>query len=222
MTEVRTTSSTGGQKGVKPERYDLLPKEALDSMARVYAFGAEKYADHNWRKGYEWSKSYAAAMRHLTAFWNGETFDEESGLPHLAHAAFHLNAMMTWLERDGEGGQFDDRWTNSPALQESMTQEAIQEVADDFARKYGSTPSVPPAFSALPEGWQDAGYISEDGAVEEPDNGATWQHPEDKISKRAVEQHFVQIHFNGDPHRVSSDIQEMLNQNHISARRSRY
>src|SRR5690606_39228861 len=28
--EVRTTSSTGGQKGVKPERYSLIPVEALD------------------------------------------------------------------------------------------------------------------------------------------------------------------------------------------------
>lgn len=198
MTEVRTTSSTGGEKGMKPERYDLLPKEALDSMARVYAFGAEKYADHNWRKRYEWSKSFAAAMRHMWAFWNGETYDEESGLPHLAHAAFHLNAMMTWLERDGEGSEFDDRWINSPALQE-VTEEDIQAVADDFARKYGPPPTPPAPFveyaelaergkeiaqgwvhpdekvaealkgegdpRPLPEGWEDLGYVSEDGIV---------------------------------------------------------
>lgn len=110
MTEVRTTSRTGGQKGVKPQRYDLLPKAALDMAAEVYAFGATKYADHNWRKRYEWSKSYAAAMRHLTAFWDGETFDEESGLPHLGHAMFHLFALATWLHEDGEDSEFDDRF----------------------------------------------------------------------------------------------------------------
>lgn len=108
--EVRTTSSTGGEKGVKPQRYDLLPKPFMDAVAEVMAFGAEKYDAHNWRKGYEWSKSYAAAMRHMTAHWNGETIDPESGLPHLAHAGCHLAFMLTWLNEDGEGSQFDDRY----------------------------------------------------------------------------------------------------------------
>lgn len=115
MTEKRTTSSTGGQKGVKPQRYDLLPKAFMDAVAEVMAFGAEKYDAHNWRKGYEWSKSYAAAMRHMTAHWDGETFDAESGLPHLAHAGCHLLFMLTWLAEDGEGSQFDDRYRRDRA-----------------------------------------------------------------------------------------------------------
>jgi hypothetical protein len=102
-------SSTGGEKGVKPQRYDLLPKGGLDAIAEVFAFGAEKYADHNWRRGYEWGKSYAALQRHLTAFWDGETHDPESGLPHLAHAGFHILVLLTWL-RDERYHQFDDRW----------------------------------------------------------------------------------------------------------------
>jgi hypothetical protein len=111
VTEVRTVSSTGGEKGVKPQRYDLLPKAALDAIAEVYRFGAEKYEAHNWRRGYEWSKSYSAAMRHMTAHWDGETLDPESGLPHLAHAGCHITFMLTWLAEQGEGGQFDDRHT---------------------------------------------------------------------------------------------------------------
>lgn len=110
MTEVRTTSSTGGEKGVKQERYDLLPREGLDAIARVFGFGAAKYADHNWRRRYEWSKSYSALMRHMTAFWSGETHDPESGLPHVAHAGFHVLVLLTWLERDGIGSEFDDRY----------------------------------------------------------------------------------------------------------------
>lgn len=109
--EVRTTSSTGGQKGVKPQRYDLLPREGMDAIAEVLAHGAKKYDDpYNWRKGYEWSKSYASAMRHMTAFWSGETLDPESGLPHLAHAGSHILFMLTWLYEQGEGGEFDDRY----------------------------------------------------------------------------------------------------------------
>jgi hypothetical protein len=108
--EVRSVSSSGGEKGVKAEAYALLPSEALDEIARVYAFGAEKYAAHNWRKGYEWSKSFSAMMRHLWAFWRGEDLDPESGLSHLGHAGFHVLGLLTfWLKRD-KYGDFDDRY----------------------------------------------------------------------------------------------------------------
>lgn len=123
MAEVRTTSSTGGEKGVKPERLSLLPRKGLEAIARVYAFGAQKYAAHNWRRRYEWSKSTDAAMRHIAAFNDGETNDPESGLPHLAHAGFHILALLTWLEDDGEGADnpMDDRW---PAALERAAREA--------------------------------------------------------------------------------------------------
>lgn len=115
MTEVRTTSATGGQKGVKPERHDLMPRRALAAIARVFGFGASKYADHNWRRGYEWGKSIAAMQRHIDAFVDGETYDSESGEPHLAHAGFHVLVLLTWLAEQGEGvdNVFDDRWPHA-------------------------------------------------------------------------------------------------------------
>jgi hypothetical protein len=73
--EVRSTSSTGGQKGVKLQRFDLIPIGPLTRLAEHYGKGALKYDNHQWRKGYEWSKSYAALLRHLTAWWNGEEYD---------------------------------------------------------------------------------------------------------------------------------------------------
>lgn len=119
MSEIRTTSSTGGQKGVKPERHDLVPRRAIAAIARVFGFGASKYADHNWRRKYEWGKSIAAMQRHIDAFVDGETFDPESGEPHLAHAGFHVLVLLTWLEEDGEGvdNPMDDRW---PAAMERL------------------------------------------------------------------------------------------------------
>ena len=105
--EVRTTSSTGGEKGMKPERYSLIPVPALDIMARLYGFGAEKYAAHNWRKGYEWSKSFDSLFRHATAALNGEDIDPETGLPHLAGAAFHCFTLMVFMQ---EHPEFDDRF----------------------------------------------------------------------------------------------------------------
>lgn len=74
--EVRTTSSTGGQKGVKEEAFALIPVGPLQALARHYGRGAKKYAEHQWRQGFEWSKAYSAAQRHLNQFWSGEDLDE--------------------------------------------------------------------------------------------------------------------------------------------------
>ena len=93
---------TGGQKGSKPFRYDLIPVEPLRQVAHVYGKGALKYAERNWEKGYDWSLSYAAMQRHLNSFWAGEDMDPESGLPHLAHAVFHCLAMMEWAKTHPE------------------------------------------------------------------------------------------------------------------------
>lgn len=100
--EVRTTSATGGQKGTKPERYDLIPVGPLAHLARTYGFGAEKYDDNNWQKGYDWKLSYAALQRHLNAFWGGEDFDPEIGTPHLANAAWHCFTLMWFMENKPE------------------------------------------------------------------------------------------------------------------------
>lgn len=124
MTEVRTVSSTGGEKGVKEERYDLLPWEALAKVARHYGVGAQKYAAHNWRRGYEWSKSYAALMRHLTAFWSGEDIDEETGSPHMAAVVFHALALLTFMD---EQPDFDDRYKADPPLS-PMAEALIEEL----------------------------------------------------------------------------------------------
>jgi hypothetical protein len=92
--EERITSETGGQKGRKPERMDLIPPECLEELSKVYGFGASKYDDHNYLKGYAWSLSYGAMLRHINAFADGFYTDDESGLPHLAHAAWHCFTLM--------------------------------------------------------------------------------------------------------------------------------
>lgn len=107
--ETRVTDpDTGGEKGQKAEQYSLLPVEALAQVARVYAYGAEKYSRNNWRLGYEWHLSYDAMQRHLNAFWGGEDTDPESGLPHLAHAVFHALTLLTFLS-DPKYAPKDDR-----------------------------------------------------------------------------------------------------------------
>ena len=93
--EIRLTDeNTGGQKGSKLARLSLIPIYAQVEEAKVYGMGAEKYAPHNWRRGYPWSWSYDAMQRHLVQFWAGEDRDEESGLPHLAHARWHTGVLL--------------------------------------------------------------------------------------------------------------------------------
>jgi hypothetical protein len=86
---------------------NLLSTEAMNQTAAVLAFGAEKYAAHNWRAGFAWSRPLAAAMRHITAFNDGEDKDPESGLSHLAHAAC---CIMFLLEFEKTHRHLDDRY----------------------------------------------------------------------------------------------------------------
>ena len=76
-------------------RMDLLVPEADLLTARVFTFGAEKYGDYNWMKGFNHSRLTAALLRHITSFRLGEDLDPESGLPHLAHARCCLD-MLIW------------------------------------------------------------------------------------------------------------------------------
>lgn len=100
MSEVRITSETGGQKGSKPEQISTIDPKALLALAEVSGFGAQKYAAYNYLKGYDWNLSYDAAQRHLMEFWAGEDRDQESGLLHPLHAAWHCLAMSSFIMRD--------------------------------------------------------------------------------------------------------------------------
>lgn len=93
--EVRVTDpKTGGQKGVKPERLDLIPPEPILELARVFGYGGGKYAPHNYLRGYAWGLSIRALEHHILRWKLGRTNDEESGYHHLAHAMWHCMALM--------------------------------------------------------------------------------------------------------------------------------
>ena len=69
-------------------------------VAEVAGFGGAKYDRYNFPKGYRWSLSFDALQRHLLAYWGGQDNDEESGLPHLAHAAWHCLALTAFMDRE--------------------------------------------------------------------------------------------------------------------------
>lgn len=97
--EVRMVDpDTGGEKGSKLARYDLVPTGPLWDLAELFGTGAKKYAERNWERGYGWSLSFAAAMRHLWLFWGGEDYDKESGCKHVIAAAWHCFALAYFMD----------------------------------------------------------------------------------------------------------------------------
>lgn len=87
-------------------RYDLLPPKALEKLVAVYNYGMNKYDERNWELGLKWNSAFGAFMRHSWSFWGGEDINEESGLPHIAHAVFWGLALLEYMETHPE---LDDR-----------------------------------------------------------------------------------------------------------------
>tara|TARA_B110000971_G_scaffold203782_1_gene224590 strand:+ start:697 stop:1023 length:327 start_codon:yes stop_codon:yes gene_type:complete len=90
---------------------NLVPSEAIIAAANVFAFGAQKYGENNWRRDlndFPVSRHYASIMRHMLAWNSGEDIDPESGLPHLHHAMTQL-MILTVCQQEATA-DVDDRF----------------------------------------------------------------------------------------------------------------
>jgi Domain of unknown function (DUF5664) len=82
----------------KPD-LSLVPRELMDAAARAFMFGAQKYGRYNYKLGgFEWHRLIAAALRHITAYNEGEDKDPESGLSHLDHAAATIGMLLVYVK----------------------------------------------------------------------------------------------------------------------------
>lgn len=114
----RLTAKSGASKGMRITRHDLLPPAALREVSAVYGLGELKYpagpAGPNWLNGSEdndlqgmpFSWNERAAEDHVSFWKEGIDFDPEDGIHHLAHAIWHLLAI---LEYEARGIGEDDR-----------------------------------------------------------------------------------------------------------------
>lgn len=105
--ETRVVSETGGAKGSKPSQLFTAPPAGLDALGRVCGMGAGKYEPWNYRKGYPWSLSANALLRHYLSWVNGQDTDTESGESHLAHAAWHALVLIQFAS---DHPAHDDRY----------------------------------------------------------------------------------------------------------------
>jgi hypothetical protein len=103
--------NTGGMKGSKLARYDMIPAQVLWELAEHYGKGEAKYPSDetgqaNWRRGYRWSLSYAALQRHMQQWLMGQDLDDETGSSHLVAVIWHAMALRHY-QLNGLG--IDDR-----------------------------------------------------------------------------------------------------------------
>lgn len=106
----------------------LVPPSAMHYLAHAMADGAAKYNAFNWRSApISVSTYYAAALRHLTAFWDGEDMARDSGVHHLAHA---MACMALVLDAKDLDVLVDDRPVKGNAAQ----------LQADYATKHKEVP----------------------------------------------------------------------------------
>lgn len=92
--------------------HHLLSPVALEELSQVLAFGAQKYGEHNWRKGIKISRLVSALLRHVFSFLGGQDKDEETGLSHIAHA---MACCMFIIETMKTNKAMDDRYREVPS-----------------------------------------------------------------------------------------------------------
>lgn len=86
MAKKEETLKEGTKFDTGKPRYTTMPILATQSVMDVFTYGANKYEAYNYSKGMKHTRYIDAAIRHINAYLIGEDIDE-SGNPHLAHAA---------------------------------------------------------------------------------------------------------------------------------------
>lgn len=97
-----TGSVRDTQEG-KP-RYDLMPTNALTRVADLYARGAAKYDDNNWKKGQPFSRVYASLFRHMIQWRDGDKEED-----HLAAVVWNAFSLMYYEDFKPELNDLDDQ-----------------------------------------------------------------------------------------------------------------
>ena len=90
-----TTYETGATRSAEADgvRYDLVPPEGVEAVARAMHVGAVTHGDNNWKKGLRNSILVNHAMRHIVEYMKEGNTKED----HIGHALANL-MMLKWNE----------------------------------------------------------------------------------------------------------------------------
>lgn len=86
-------------------------KSYWTDCAKVFEYGAQKYAEYNWVKGMKWSVPIGCIGRHaLKVLTKGETNDDESGLLHVGHIMCNLVMLKAFQAGYPEGDDLPPKY----------------------------------------------------------------------------------------------------------------
>ncbi|QPB11366.1 hypothetical protein [Providencia phage Kokobel2] len=108
----------------------LIDPRFTEEIARVCATGEKKYGKANWQ-GLQVERLLSAVKRHILEMEKSNDIDEESGLPHAAHAASGL-MFINWIIRNRP--EQDDRRWGGDAVSKLRGDGAIQPKQDKEVR----------------------------------------------------------------------------------------
>lgn len=137
-----------GKKNDKKDdktRWELMPLDCLEDIARVYTEGAKKYGENTWQyldNGYERYKG--ALLRHLYAAEHDE-FDEETGCRHLAQVAWNAIALL-WLSKATDKYVFSKELSNAIAKEIGTTQSVNDFSTENISTKEGENKNITDSF----------------------------------------------------------------------------
>ena len=126
----------------KKPRMSLIDADAMEGLAKVLTFGAEKYDAHNWRKGLFYSNLLDSMLRHVAAIQRGEDYDLESGQLHVDHIM--CNAMFLSHYQHTGRTELDDRYKKPTTL---------QDVVDAVTKAVTQEKKINPSVEAQKDRW---------------------------------------------------------------------
>lgn len=106
-----------------------IPPKALEDIAKVFTYGANKYKTDNWLKGLKYRDTIGSLLRHVIKFAQGETIDSESGLSHLSHVGANVLFLMEFEEHPDKYKRLDDRYEYGKAITEDEYKELYRGLA---------------------------------------------------------------------------------------------
>ena len=104
--------------GVKKVPFSTVSAPVIAELGLAMLEGDRKYGRHNYRvAGVRASVYYDALFRHITAWWEGEDIDADSGLSHVTKAATCLvvlrDAMINDMLTDDRPPKAPEGWVKS-------------------------------------------------------------------------------------------------------------
>jgi hypothetical protein len=116
--------------GIKKVPFGTVPAPIIAEVGLAMLEGALKYGRHNYRAiGVRASVYYDAVLRHLTAYWEGQDIDPDSGLPHIVKA---MACLVVLRDAEKYGKLVDDRPPSYP----DNWQKELNEKAAELIEKY--------------------------------------------------------------------------------------